>query len=116
MSTASTTRPINTGQLSREVGHPLSTASDGTTTTVTCHTPGHTDTALQAAVDAHVAIDEAGNRATLERRAAAALAANATYVARSAPTTAQNTAQLKVVTQECTAIIRLLLNLVETTD
>lgn len=113
MSTVTTTKPINPTQLTAEMGVGVAVADDGTTRTVTAEV---TKATLQTAVDAHVAIDEQGNRATLEQRAAAALAANRTYLARSAPTTAQNTAQLKVVTQECTALIRLALDLLEGTD
>lgn len=55
----------------------------------------------------------------LRDRAQAALAANSTYVtlAQGAGTTnAQDKAQLLRVTKECTAVIRLLLGLLDTTD
>lgn len=53
MSTATTTKTIDVDQLAAELGHPISVATVGTQSTVTCHAPGHTNAALQAAVDAH---------------------------------------------------------------
>lgn len=56
------------------------------------------------------------NAQTLRDRAGAALAANATYLALSSPTAAQNTTQVQRVTKECSALIRLALNLLDSTD
>lgn len=53
------------------------------------------------------------NTATLQQRAAAALAANNTYLAIVSPTAAQTTAQARTLTKECNAIIRMLLGLVQ---
>ncbi len=50
------------------------------------------------------------NQSTLQQRAQAALAANATYLALATPTAAQVGAQVAVLTKECSALIRLLLN------
>lgn len=114
MSTVTTTRAINFLQLNTELGGSLvGVNNDGTTRTVTADVPQAT---LQAAVDAHVAVDEDGNRATLQQRAAAALDANRTYLALTGPTAAQTTAQVKTLTRECTALIRLLLNRLDSTD
>lgn len=55
-------------------------------------------------------------RATLERRATSALAANAAFLDLAAPTQAQTLAQVKTVTKECSALIRLALNLLDSTD
>lgn len=55
------------------------------------------------------------NRATIEQKAVDALAANATYLAIASPTNAQNAAQVKLLTRECTATIKLLLNLLDDT-
>lgn len=66
---------------------------------------------VPAAPPAHIA-----NRATLEERAATALAANATFLAIATPTNAQTLAQVKTLTKECTALIRLALNLLDSTD
>lgn len=52
---------------------------------------------------------EEANEATLTARAAAALTSNATYLALSAPTAAQNTAQIKALTAQVQAVIRLYL-------
>lgn len=57
-----------------------------------------------------------GNKSTLQDRAANALQANRDYLALASPTQAQAVAQVRVLTQENTALIRLLLNLVEGTD
>lgn len=56
------------------------------------------------------------NRRTVEDRAKAALTANATYLAIATPTNAQVAAQVRRLTQECTGLIRLLLNQLDTTD
>lgn len=56
------------------------------------------------------------NRRTVEGRARAALAANATYLALGSPTNAQNLAQIRLLTRECSALIRLMLNELDTTD
>lgn len=50
------------------------------------------------------------NAETIRTRAGAALAVNATYLALPTPNTAQNTAQIKALTRECNALIRLLLD------
>ena len=50
-----------------------------------------------------------GNDASLRSLAIQALASNATYVALAAPSTAQNTAQIKLLTREVSALIRLFL-------
>lgn len=66
----------------------------------------------QAEKDARAAqriIDEAAakpNRTTLRQQAAAALADNTTYLALSNPTNAQSQAQVRRLTQECTALIK----------
>jgi len=45
----------------------------------------------------------------LRTKGRAALTANQTYLALASPSTAQNTAQIKRLTRECSALIRLLL-------
>lgn len=55
------------------------------------------------------------NRETLQGRAAAALTANDTYLAIGSPTNAQNLAQIRALTRECSGVIRLLLSRLETT-
>lgn len=50
------------------------------------------------------------NLNSLRAKAQAALASNATFQAIGSPTTAQVTAQVQLLTKECNAIIRLLIN------
>lgn len=56
------------------------------------------------------------NRRTVEQRARVALTANATYLALGSPTNAQNLAQIRLLTRECSALIKLALNELDTTD
>lgn len=74
--------------------------------------------AIQTVINAYV-LDPtwaSGPPGVLASRAQAALAANATYLALASPSVAQNTAQLQRVTKECNALIRLALNLLDTTS
>lgn len=114
MTTVATDKAINTRRLSEELGGiGFRIEFDGTTRTITADVDAAT---LQAKIDAHVAIDEDGNRRTLEQRAVTALAANATYLARTSPTTAQQTAQIKALTQQVNALIRLQAGALDATD
>ena len=56
------------------------------------------------------------NAATLRGRLLQALAANAAHLAKATTTTAENTAHLRRVTQQNSALIRLMLELLDTTD
>jgi len=56
------------------------------------------------------------NAATMRGRLLQALAANAAYLGLATPTNAQNTAHLRRVTQELSALIRLALEQLDTTD
>lgn len=56
------------------------------------------------------------NVVTLRQRAGAAIAANITYLAIASPTNAQVAAQVRLLTRECTALIRLALSLTDSTD
>lgn len=47
------------------------------------------------------------NEATLESRIASAIATNSTYLALASPSTAQNTAQIKALTQQIQALLRI---------
>ena len=51
------------------------------------------------------------NQQTLQSRAQAALTANATFLALNPPSTLQAIAQVQLLTKECSALIRLALNL-----
>lgn len=55
------------------------------------------------------------NQATLQSRAQSALAANATFLGLASPTQAQTLAQVQLLTKECNALIRLALNLLDST-
>lgn len=56
------------------------------------------------------------NEATIRQRADAALAANATFLANTAPTNAQIVAQVKALTRQNNGLIRLVLRRFESTD
>ena len=62
------------------------------------------------------AIVAAENARTLRERAASAIASNAAYLTLTTPTNAQNVAQLRTLTRECSALIRLALAAFDTTD
>lgn len=78
---------------------------------------GTDDVTGQAAVTTAAGqfVDRAANRATITTRANAALTANATYLAIASPTTAQAVAQTATLTKECNGIIRLLLQVLDST-
>lgn len=59
---------------------------------------------------------EVVNAATLTDRANAALTVNATYLAIPSPTAAQNTAQVKALTAQVNAIVRLYLGRLDSTS
>ncbi len=72
------------------------------------------ETRTETVPDAQIAA--AANAVTLRDRAAQALALNATYLAIGAPNTTQVTAQVRRLTQECSALIRLLVGALDSTD
>jgi hypothetical protein len=55
------------------------------------------------------------NGKTLRDRATTALTGNATYLALASPTTAQNTAQIRALTRQMDALIRLTVGALDTT-
>lgn len=56
------------------------------------------------------------NRDTIETQAAAALAANAAFIALASPSAAQNAAQIKALTRQVNKLIRLVLGRLDGTD
>jgi hypothetical protein len=82
-----------------------------TTTVTTFNQQGQ-----QTAQNTVTVSDEQVNADTLQTRARTALAANATFLALASPTNAQVTAQVQRLTRECTALIRLIVNELSTTD
>jgi hypothetical protein len=73
----------------------------------------HTDTAghpTGTTAEVYVLPPEEANRQTLQSRAEQALATNATFLAIASPTNAQTLAQVRALTRETTALIRLLLD------
>lgn len=77
------------------------------------------DESHRATVEAAIASHDPGpsasarNADTLRQRAQQALVANATYLAVASPSNAQNLAQIRTLTRECNALIRLVLGLVD---
>jgi uncharacterized membrane-anchored protein len=71
---------------------------------------------VEALAAAATARTGAANRITLEDKATQALATNAKFLALTTPTNAQTLAQVKALTRENTAIIRLLLNRLDTDE
>lgn len=59
---------------------------------------------------------DATNATTLEDRARAALTANATFLALASPTNAQVVAQVRLLTKECNALIRLAVSALDSTE
>lgn len=75
------------------------------------------DAAAPVAAAAEALADQyATNAATVRDRAAAALAANADFLAIAAPSQLQTLTHVKVLTRECTALIRLALRLLDSVD
>lgn len=71
---------------------------------------------LQAAVDAAPTDTSDTNASTLRQQATDALAANRTYVALASPSAAQTTAQVKALSRQMNAMIRLRLGQLDGTD
>lgn len=123
--TGTTTQQVNTGQLCDLLG-------------VTSITVAGTATDPQRTIEADVAqatmdtvltgytynpnyvlanaTPDVQNAATLRQRAINALTTNQNYLAITTPTNAQAVAQVAVLTKECSGIIRLLLNQLDTTS
>lgn len=80
-------------------------------------TPKPTKAALEAVWPTVLASyqNAASNKTTLQNKAAAALATNDAFLALASPNASQQAAQLKVVTRECSALIRLLLQKYDST-
>lgn len=59
---------------------------------------------------------EVANADTLRERAKQALDANKTFLAKTSPTNAEVVAQVKLLTRECSALIRLAIGTLDATD
>lgn len=84
-------------------GTTTETLDDGTIHTTTTYSDGSKSEMWTPAAGSPLA-----NAQTLRDKAAQALAKNATYLALASPSTAQNAAQVKALTRQVNAVIRLL--------
>lgn len=113
--------PMSPGHLARQIQAALNLASppevDISPTQITVTRAGVSESnraTIQALINAYV-FDEtqaklpAGNEGVLRAKAAQALASNATFLAIASPTNAQTLAQVRLLTRETNALIRLLL-------
>lgn len=120
MNSAIVNGPVNPSQLAATLpaGWLLTDHGDGTFTIASdTYTAAQITAAYQSIIyDANYQPPAVANRATLQQRAVNALTANATYLAIATPTTAQMRDQLAAITKECSGLIRLLLNQVDTTS
>lgn len=116
--------PMNPDQLGNQIGVALGLNVDPVVdidpTRVFVTHPAVTEqnrAVIQALIDAYVydPVWAGGIRGVIAQKAASALTANATFQAFSAPTNAQTLAQVQLLTRECNALIRLALDLFDTT-
>lgn len=93
------------------------TTGDTSTRPVTAEEQAERDAAAEerAARDQIEAFEDT-NRTAIEDKAVQALQANADFLAFASPTNVQTLAQVKTLTRECSAVIRLLLRKLDTTD
>jgi hypothetical protein len=113
MATATTSKLVNVAQLAGEMGLALSARTSAGSTTVYADCD---QTTLDAALAAHVAVDEESNATTLRSRAGTALQTNRDFLALAAPANADVVAQVKALTRQNNGIIRLILGRLEGTN
>ena len=117
--------PMNPAQLADQIATALSLSTNPTvdinpTQIVVTHgsVSEANRAAIQSLISAYV-LDPTwagGVAAVLASKAQAALSANATFLALASPTQAQTLAQVKTLTKECNALIRLALGLLDSTS
>ena len=102
----------------QDTPRPADTATHTTTRTVTllAGIPTETWTPRPWTLEEQTTRTETSNSETLRARARTTLGTNTTYLAIAAPTTAQNTAQIKALTRQVSALIRLEVHALEVTD
>lgn len=95
------------------LGFPATATSRDGTTTVRADVP---QAQLQAAVDSAPLDNAAANAVSVRQAAAGALDANRSFLAVATPTAAQVAAQVKALTRQNNALIRLVLGQLDGTD
>lgn len=99
--------------------HLIVDCSSGTTsaTPMTAEEQAERDAAAQQQAERdQVEAAREANRATLEQRATQALMTNATFLALASPSNSDVIAQVRALTRECSAVIRLHLRRLESAD
>lgn len=119
MASVTTTKPLDLDVLAAALGGGLSVVARSNGTESVVETDDATQAELESAIESHVAPDRSAwpaNATAIRDKATAALDANKTFLALNNPTAAQNAAQVKALTRQVNALVRLALGRFDATD